>query len=872
MALVAEFWAPVQEPLDAIWSSLTAEPPRPITSGFLSAAYSRIVGLSGRNFLSFFRVVYGDWDAPSANEAFAGECARWAAAKFRESARGCEGGASGSSGNGPIDLARLTRLSQRVHLLQRICNALFNLPDKQRLDRGKMLYGGSAPSMAEIIEVVYYGTVVRDCQRQLFTYACAELDRARGGEACEGAGLSAVWGTLRYFRAVAPTDTVASPALHRLREDRARLYRELAVTCYADHMCAFYRQRSAAMLSDAAASQHDAFLPWAIAAMRREAGYLASAGFPSDIAAAIHLALLRAFVAPTIPRLLASPRLSPAAALTAGDVPRLAQLWAFARPYFDFNIYKGCAFEARRRVDAMVEEQQQALRAFSDALLAGAVAAVREAAASAPSLVPSLSPPPAPAQNNNSSNTDGAVASSSPSRPSSSTAPAPMPLAAPDVRASAVGRVAAQWATYRAFAAEHLSGYGALGEQLRTAVRRSLADGGIAAGAALESPPREVAAAIGLIVGGATAAAALQDGGEWALLREVAQLCPLVGASDALGLELRRGLGLRLLRRSDRAAIDREREACSVLRALGGCQPLSAALVAMIDDVEKSKRLGASFADLSGDAASSSSSANSCSSLTQQQRRAIVSTSADISIMVLKKVNWSPFVHFAPFRTAFLALAQRCVGDWYQSVHPSAQAEAALEVTVSICFGRSKRIAEFTGTKPHIVDTLIAVSRARTPPSVAELAAALGLPPRTVGMAASFLRARGALRVAGGAPPGAPLRDASRLEVDADAMPRARKASIDPPPTREETAAAGSRAADELTHLRAHHLQIALVRVMKRRKDECVPHDVLMSEALSLVNTFSPQPSAVKRQIEELIRKDIIERDDEVLGAYRYRL
>jgi len=67
---------------------------------------------------------------------------------------------------------------------------------------------------------------------------------------------------------------------------------------------------------------------------------------------------------------------------------------------------------------------------------------------------------------------------------------------------------------------------------------------------------------------------------------------------------------------------------------------------------------------------------------------------------------------------------------------------------------------------------------------------------------------------------------------------------------------------------RTFAIEAAIVRIMKARKS--LGHQQLVSEVLSQLVLFRPNPRSVKRRIEALIEREYLERDSEQSGVYRY--
>lgn len=65
-----------------------------------------------------------------------------------------------------------------------------------------------------------------------------------------------------------------------------------------------------------------------------------------------------------------------------------------------------------------------------------------------------------------------------------------------------------------------------------------------------------------------------------------------------------------------------------------------------------------------------------------------------------------------------------------------------------------------------------------------------------------------------------------------------------------------------------YSLDAAIVRIMKARKS--MDHNQLVAEVSRQVTNFKPSPMDIKRQIEGLIERDYIERDEANPRTYHY--
>jgi cullin 1 len=67
---------------------------------------------------------------------------------------------------------------------------------------------------------------------------------------------------------------------------------------------------------------------------------------------------------------------------------------------------------------------------------------------------------------------------------------------------------------------------------------------------------------------------------------------------------------------------------------------------------------------------------------------------------------------------------------------------------------------------------------------------------------------------------------------------------------------------------RSYIIEASIVRIMKSRKT--MDHNSLVSEVLSQLIHFKPEPKAIKRIIESLIERDFLERNEEHSNMYNY--
>ena len=64
-------------------------------------------------------------------------------------------------------------------------------------------------------------------------------------------------------------------------------------------------------------------------------------------------------------------------------------------------------------------------------------------------------------------------------------------------------------------------------------------------------------------------------------------------------------------------------------------------------------------------------------------------------------------------------------------------------------------------------------------------------------------------------------------------------------------------------------IEAAIVRIMKARR--ALEHRDLVSEVLTQLSTFKPDPKVVKQKIEDLISREYLERDKKKSGTYHYK-
>ena len=67
---------------------------------------------------------------------------------------------------------------------------------------------------------------------------------------------------------------------------------------------------------------------------------------------------------------------------------------------------------------------------------------------------------------------------------------------------------------------------------------------------------------------------------------------------------------------------------------------------------------------------------------------------------------------------------------------------------------------------------------------------------------------------------------------------------------------------------RALHIDLAIVRVMKTRKNTNIKE--LMSEVVSLLTLFRPELSQIKKRIESLVERGYMKRSDEDISIFIY--
>eukprot|EP00931_Biecheleriopsis_adriatica_P086206 TRINITY_DN60919_c0_g1_i1.p1 TRINITY_DN60919_c0_g1~~TRINITY_DN60919_c0_g1_i1.p1 ORF type:complete len:756 (+),score=201.17 TRINITY_DN60919_c0_g1_i1:113-2380(+) len=111
-------------------------------------------------------------------------------------------------------------------------------------------------------------------------------------------------------------------------------------------------------------------------------------------------------------------------------------------------------------------------------------------------------------------------------------------------------------------------------------------------------------------------------------------------------------------------------------------------------------------------------------------------------------------------------------------------------------------------------------------------------------------------------------KDAKTIEDDATFQPNDgfqcphRKIKV-PPPATEET-----HNKERVEEDRSIAIEAAIVRIMKMRKT--LNHQQLVTEVLTQLNVFKPNPKLVKQRIEHLIEREYLERDKNQASLYRY--
>jgi len=84
-----------------------------------------------------------------------------------------------------------------------------------------------------------------------------------------------------------------------------------------------------------------------------------------------------------------------------------------------------------------------------------------------------------------------------------------------------------------------------------------------------------------------------------------------------------------------------------------------------------------------------------------------------------------------------------------------------------------------------------------------------------------------------------------------------------PPPITEET-----HNKERVVEDRSIAIEAAIVRIMKARKQ--LSHQQLVSEVISQLAFFKPNPKVIKQRIEHLIEREYLERDQNQASTYRY--
>ncbi len=65
-------------------------------------------------------------------------------------------------------------------------------------------------------------------------------------------------------------------------------------------------------------------------------------------------------------------------------------------------------------------------------------------------------------------------------------------------------------------------------------------------------------------------------------------------------------------------------------------------------------------------------------------------------------------------------------------------------------------------------------------------------------------------------------------------------------------------------------IQSNLIRIMKSRIGQVTTHNWLVSEAIKQIDRLKAQPQQIKENIEKLIEKNCIKRDEKNKGCYEY--
>merc|ERR1719503_411000 len=84
-----------------------------------------------------------------------------------------------------------------------------------------------------------------------------------------------------------------------------------------------------------------------------------------------------------------------------------------------------------------------------------------------------------------------------------------------------------------------------------------------------------------------------------------------------------------------------------------------------------------------------------------------------------------------------------------------------------------------------------------------------------------------------------------------------------PPPASEET-----HNKERVEEDRSIAIEAAIVRIMKMRKT--LSHQQLITEVLTQLAFFKPNPKLIKQRIEHLIEREYLERDPNQASMYRY--
>uniref|UniRef100_A0A1A9VCL1 Cullin family profile domain-containing protein n=1 Tax=Glossina austeni TaxID=7395 RepID=A0A1A9VCL1_GLOAU len=113
------------------------------------------------------------------------------------------------------------------------------------------------------------------------------------------------------------------------------------------------------------------------------------------------------------------------------------------------------------------------------------------------------------------------------------------------------------------------------------------------------------------------------------------------------------------------------------------------------------------------------------------------------------------------------------------------------------------------------------------------------------------------------------IEGTDEFRVNDDFVSKFRKVKIQTVPAEEDLKAERKETKAKVYENRKHHIEAAIVRIMKVKKR--LPHNILVSEVTSqLISRFLPSPVSIKKRIEGLIEREYLARTAEDRNAYVY--